>query len=79
MGTRHAGRIHECDGFRRTNLRVVTDLPIGDLARRFNFLPDQEWSELSACVRNAAEHMAWPEKAAELLVTFKKLTERAVR
>ena len=54
-------------------------MPIGDLTKHFNFLPDQEWSELYACARNTAEHMAWPEKAAELLVTFKKLTERAVR
>ena len=79
MGTRHAGRIHERDGFRPTNLRVVTDLPIGDLARRFNFLPDQEWSELSACARNAAEHMTGAEKAAACVATFKELTKRAVR
>jgi glycosyltransferase involved in cell wall biosynthesis len=42
-------------------------------------LSDSEWSKVSSRARAAAEHMAWPEKAAELLVTFKKLTERAVR
>jgi GDP-L-fucose synthase len=44
MGTRHAGRIHERDGFRPTNLRVVTDLPIGDLARLIGEIvhPDAE-------------------------------------
>jgi glycosyltransferase involved in cell wall biosynthesis len=42
-------------------------------------LSDSEWSKVSSRARAAAERMAWPEKAAELLGTFKKLTERAVR
>jgi len=42
-------------------------------------LSDSDWSKVSARARAAADHMAWPEKAAELLGTFKKLTERAVR
>ncbi len=38
-------------------------------------LPNQEWSELSLCARNAAETMTWPEKAADLVASFKKLAD----
>lgn len=42
-------------------------------------LSDSEWSKVSSRARAAADHMAWPEKAAALVTTFKKLTKPAVR
>jgi glycosyltransferase involved in cell wall biosynthesis len=42
-------------------------------------LSDSEWSNVSSRARAAAERMAWPNKAASLFDTFKKLTNRAVR
>jgi glycosyltransferase involved in cell wall biosynthesis len=56
---------------------VTTELA-ASLARIMD-LSDSEWSKVSARARAAADHMAWPEKAAALLATFKKLTKPAVR